>query len=254
VHPTPFGIRLRALRLAAGLSQRELARLARVSVGCVGSLERGERAGPHPHTLGRIMDALDLPNEVRDDLSGLLPERPPRPLGRQVRPSPDGVPAERSTARAPVLAERAAAWELYVELVTRVAVSDLEPNQGLLREAFSSLHSLFDTARGILRKHGETAASLDGRGLHEMSRLTIAILNQVLRPVLSEWHPLLQEHEARRPSGVSAAAHERAWRRNHECRMVLAQVRATLDQYATRLAALAGVVPAHVPVPPLGER
>src|SRR6266536_2347761 len=35
-------------------------------------------------------------------------------------------------------AERQAAWELYVELTTRIAVVPLGPNEGLLREALSS--------------------------------------------------------------------------------------------------------------------
>ena len=34
--------------------------------------------------------------------------------------------------------ERNAAWELYVELVTRVAVQRLEPQEGLVREAMNS--------------------------------------------------------------------------------------------------------------------
>jgi hypothetical protein len=216
-------------------------------VGCIGSLERGERAGPHPHTLGRLMDALDLPNELRDDVSRLLPERPPRPRHRATsRPSRDGAAAETPAARHVSLdAQRSAAWELYVELVTRTAVSELDTDHGLLREALTSLYSLFDTARSILRKHGEAAAALNGRGLHEFAVLTLAILNRELRPVLSKWHPLLLEHEARRLQGDSPATHERGWRRNQECRQALAEVRIALDEYATRLAELAGVIPPH---------
>ncbi len=37
--------------------------------------------------------------------------------------------------------ERNAAWELYVELVTRVAVQSLNPQEGLVREAMNSLLS-----------------------------------------------------------------------------------------------------------------
>jgi hypothetical protein len=33
-----------------------------------------------------------------------------------------------------------AAWELYVELVTRISVVELKPGQGLLREALGSLY------------------------------------------------------------------------------------------------------------------
>jgi hypothetical protein len=47
-----------------------------------------------------------------------------------------------------------AAWELYVELVTRISIVELQPEQGLLREALSSLYSLFGTTREILRKYG----------------------------------------------------------------------------------------------------
>jgi hypothetical protein len=50
----------------------------------------------------------------------------------------------------PDQAERHAAWELYVELVTRVAVVELGPEEGLLREALSSLHALCEVAE-ILR-------------------------------------------------------------------------------------------------------
>ena len=47
----------------------------------------------------------------------------------------------------PGLAERDAAWELYIELITRVSVVDLGPDEGLVREALSSLYTLFGTTR-----------------------------------------------------------------------------------------------------------
>ncbi|MGW3011312.1 hypothetical protein ACWC9R_21125 [Streptomyces sp. NPDC001219] len=39
-------------------------------------------------------------------------------------------------------AERKAAWELYVELITRVSVIELGPAEGVLREALSSHYTL----------------------------------------------------------------------------------------------------------------
>ena len=51
-------------------------------------------------------------------------------------------------------AERLAAWELYVELITRVAVVPLPAGEGLLREALTSLYTLFAATRDILRRHG----------------------------------------------------------------------------------------------------
>jgi hypothetical protein len=50
--------------------------------------------------------------------------------------------------------EKDAAWELYVELITRISVVELKPDEGLLREAMASLYSLFATTRGILKKYG----------------------------------------------------------------------------------------------------
>jgi hypothetical protein len=54
--------------------------------------------------------------------------------------------------------ERRAAWELHVELVTRIATVPLEPGAGLQREALTSLYSLFPTTRDILRRYGPGVA------------------------------------------------------------------------------------------------
>ena len=48
--------------------------------------------------------------------------------------------------------ERRAAWELYIELVTRIAVQPLATKEGLMREALNSLYNLFGSTREILRK------------------------------------------------------------------------------------------------------
>jgi hypothetical protein len=138
-------------------------------------------------------------------------------------------------------AERSAAWELYIELVTRIAVSRLGPDDGLLREALDSLHSLFETARTILRAHGPLVAQVNGERPHTFGGLALDILNNVLRPLLAEWHPQLLHYESQRPPGMSAVEHERAWARNEELREVLADVRTTLDEYAEQLAHVAGV-------------
>jgi hypothetical protein len=90
--------------------------------------------------------------------------------------------------------ERNAAWELYIELVTRVAVQSLNPQEGLVREAMNSLYSLFGSTREILRRAGpNVGASHDSVG-----GIAIAVLNNGLRPFLSKWHPLLQEWEEKR--------------------------------------------------------
>ena len=133
--------------------------------------------------------------------------------------------------------ERNAAWELYVELVTRVAVQSLNPQEGLVREAMNSLYSLFGSTREILRKAGpKVGASHDSVG-----GIAIAVLNNGLRPFLSKWHPLLLEWEEGKADGVSPKAHERAWDKELTVRGELDALRQNLSQYATALGLIAGV-------------
>ncbi len=141
--------------------------------------------------------------------------------------------------------ERQAAWEMYVELVTRVAVVPLGPDEGLLREALASLYSLFDTTRSILRAHGPGVARPKGDGTYSFGHLAVIVLNDLLRPVLAKWHPLLLDHEANRASDRSQVDHERGWPRAAELRSVLADVRGSLEQYANLLACAAGAPPLH---------
>jgi hypothetical protein len=96
--------------------------------------------------------------------------------------------------------QKKAAWSLYVELVTRIAVQPLEVDQGLVREAMNSLYSLFGTTREVLKAAGpDVGASRDSVG-----GIAITVLNNGLRPFLAKWHPLLQAWEARRPVGDNA--------------------------------------------------
>src|SRR5207248_3331622 len=81
--------------------------------------------------------------------------------------------------------EAKAAWELYVELITRVSVVELKPGEGLLREALNSLYSLVKTTREILRQYGPSVGKPKGLGKLSFGFLSVAVLNTVLRPVLS---------------------------------------------------------------------
>jgi hypothetical protein len=147
--------------------------------------------------------------------------------------------------------ERAAAWEMYVELITRISVAELRPEEGLLRETLSSLHSLFGTTREILRKHGPAVAGQsykDGEGeliLGEkglsFGYLAVFILNVVLRPALAKWHPSLLDYENTRAVGVSPSDHERHWAQSEEMRRQLNDVRAFLVSFSQYLAQAAGV-------------
>jgi hypothetical protein len=144
---------------------------------------------------------------------------------------------------APDDSERRAAWEMYVELITRIAIQQLGPGEGLLREALSSLYTLFDTTREILRSHGPTVAV--PKGGHDLSfgLIAVTVLNKALRPLLAKWHPELSDYESQKPAGVSPVDYERHWAREGELRQALEDLRPTLLGYANILAQVAGVPP-----------
>lgn len=133
--------------------------------------------------------------------------------------------------------ERNAAWELYVELVTRVTVQNLDPHEGMVREAMNSLYSLFGSTREILRKAGaKVGASHDSVG-----GIAISVLNNRLRPFLSKWHPLLLEWEEQKANGISSKAREKNLDKEVIFRNELESLRKGLEQYANALANIAGV-------------
>jgi hypothetical protein len=137
--------------------------------------------------------------------------------------------------------ERSAAWEMYVELVTRVSVVPLAPGEGLAGEALTSLYSLFDITRGILKFHGPSVAQPKRGDDLSFGTLAVLILNSVLRPLLAKWHPLVQDHDSHRPVTTSAFEWEKKWEKTAELREALNEVRLTLGEYADLLAEVAQV-------------
>ena len=128
-----------------------------------------------------------------------------------------------------------------MELITRAPLGEPAPHDGLAREVLTSIHSLFDTTRGILRRYGPAVARpKDGNNL-SFGYLAVTMLNLVLRPVLTKWHPLLQQLESTRESNVSVAGHETAWAHYQEFQDELRQTRQRLLEYAKLFATVAGV-------------
>ncbi|CAK8724662.1 RsbT co-antagonist protein RsbRD N-terminal domain-containing protein [Candidatus Electrothrix laxa] len=77
-------------------------------------------------------------------------------------------------------ADKAAAWELYIELLTRISTQHLAPTHGDEETALKSIYSLFDLTREVIKRHG--------RDCTEFAKLAVVILNQVVRPFTAEWH------------------------------------------------------------------
>jgi hypothetical protein len=136
--------------------------------------------------------------------------------------------------------ERTAAWEMYVELITRVALNPRGPQEGAVRDALDSLYSLFGTTREILRRHGPAVARLKGGSQLSFGHLALAILG-ALRPFLGRWHAQLRAYEALCPPGVSSVVYEQNWPPRGAFEVELAQLQLALKGYAALLAEAAGV-------------
>lgn len=117
--------------------------------------------------------------------------------------------------------DREAAWELYVELLTRVTTQSLPPEVGDEKAALDSVYALFPLTREILRRRGS--------GCGEFAKLAIPILNQIIRPFTAKWHRL----------SLEGAFKDRA--RRQEFRDHLAALQPFLNAYTHALADMAGV-------------
>jgi hypothetical protein len=138
-------------------------------------------------------------------------------------------------------AEKDAAWELYVELVTRISVVELRGQEGTLSEALNSLYSLFKTTRDILKKYGpEVAHPLENDRI-SFGKLAVTILNYQLRPLLAEWHPKLDSYLQHTDQCGSICEHEAHWDHNEELREKISETRKVLRDYSNLLAKVAKV-------------
>ncbi len=129
-----------------------------------------------------------------------------------------------------------AAWELYVEIVTRTPLGGFSPQDGSVREALNSIYTLFDTTRGILRSYGPSVARPKSGKELSFGYLAVSMLNFVLRPLLTAWHPRLQVWERDNPS-----LSEKEWSGRRDFLMALNEVEDQLRQYASLFAEVAEI-------------
>ncbi|MFK4119975.1 hypothetical protein [Streptomyces longwoodensis] len=128
---------------------------------------------------------------------------------------------------------RQVAWQLFVESVTRVSVQRLDEEDGLLREALTSLYGLFATTRETLKiSRPSTHVSV---GM-TVECLAVNFLNLELRPFLSRWHPRLRAFEE-----TSQGRPETEWPLAADCRAELRLLQGNARSYLLAFARLAGV-------------
>jgi hypothetical protein len=117
--------------------------------------------------------------------------------------------------------DRDAAWELYVELLTRITTQRLLPEHGDEKAALDSVYAIFPLTREILRRRGS--------GAGEFAKLAIPVLNQIIRPFTAKWHRL------------SLAGAFSDQKKCAEFRDELAALQPYLRSYTTALADMASV-------------
>lgn len=76
--------------------------------------------------------------------------------------------------------DQTAAWDMYVELLTRITTQPLEDDEGDEETTLISIFNLFSITREILKSKGRQAPNF--------TKVAIIVLNQVVRPFTAKWH------------------------------------------------------------------
>lgn len=114
-----------------------------------------------------------------------------------------------------------AAWELYIELLTRITTQHLSPDHGDEETALKSVYSLFVLTREVIKRQG--------RHCIEFTKIAIVILNQIVRPFTAKWHKLSIAKAFDDPNQCKVFREE------------LANLQTVLRKYTKMLADMAGV-------------
>lgn len=117
--------------------------------------------------------------------------------------------------------DKTAAWELYIELLTRIVTQPLDAEHGDEKIALESVHSLFSITRQVLKNNT--------RDCTEFAKIAIVILNQVIRPFTAKWHYASMQGAFSDPSKC------------YSFRSELATLQVALRKYTKMLAHMAGV-------------
>lgn len=117
--------------------------------------------------------------------------------------------------------DQEAAWEMYVELITRTLTQELRDEDGDEKTALDSVHSLFPITREILKSKG--------RKCEAFTKIAVIVLNQIVRPFTAKWHKLEIEGAFDNPAKCK------------EFREELKQLQSKMRGYSAMLASIAGV-------------
>jgi len=117
--------------------------------------------------------------------------------------------------------DKNAAWELYIELLTRISTQHLNPEHGSERTALESIYTLFGLTREVIKQQG--------RHCIEFTKIAVIILNQIIRPFTAKWHRLSIQNAFENPEQCKTFRNE------------LTLLQSNLSKYTKMLADMAGV-------------
>jgi len=83
---------------------------------------------------------------------------------------------------APKDKDKDAAWDLYIELLTRITTQKLPIAQGDEKTSLESIYKIFNLTREIIKHYG--------RDCIEFTKIAVVVLNQIIRPFTTKWHRL----------------------------------------------------------------
>lgn len=121
----------------------------------------------------------------------------------------------------PAEPDKDAAWEMYIELLTRITTQPLADEDGDEDTALQSVYSQFGLTRSIIKAHG--------RDCREFTKIAIVVLNQIIRPFTAKWHKVSVAGQLNNPESCK------------EFRSELNELQEKLRIYTNMLSDMAGV-------------
>jgi hypothetical protein len=115
--------------------------------------------------------------------------------------------------------DRAAAWDLYTELRTRITCQPLHYLAGDEQTALESVATLFKQARELIHQYGAKS--------RHFTTITVFTLNRVVRPFTAKWHKAVTDGRLKNEDV------------RHQLREELVELQGVLRKFCTVLAALA---------------
>ena len=117
--------------------------------------------------------------------------------------------------------DKNAAWELYIELLTRITTQPLDDEHGDEETALKSIYAIFPITREVIKANG--------RHCIEFTKIAIVVLNQVIRPFTAKWH------------GLSVSGAFSSKEGCQEFRRELLELQSVLNIYTKMLGEMAGI-------------